>query len=127
MATFRGGLQGQSLHAEGGRWQLRDATGQVIAEAGTVVLANAADALRLMQACHWPVQSVRGQISLYRAASPDAAMNLPRLPLAGAGYLLPDIDMLPSIDAVVKALGLSPLRRYQLICDILSQEIKIKN
>jgi hypothetical protein len=42
-------------------------------------------------------------------------------------YLLPDIDMLPSIDAVVKALGLSPLRRYQLICDILSQEIKIKN
>ena len=35
--------------------------------------------------------------------------------------------MLPSIDAVVKALGLSPLRRYQLICDILSQEIKIKN
>jgi tRNA 5-methylaminomethyl-2-thiouridine biosynthesis bifunctional protein len=92
MATFRGGLQGQSLHADGGRWQLLDATGQVIAEAGTVVLANAADALRLMQACHSPVQSVRGQISLYRAASPDAAMNLPRLPLAGAGYLLPDID-----------------------------------
>jgi len=38
------------------------------------------------------VQSVRGQISLYRAASPDAAMTLPQLPLAGAGYLLPDID-----------------------------------
>jgi hypothetical protein len=35
--------------------------------------------------------------------------------------------MLPSIDAVVNALGLSPLRRYQLICDILSQEIRIKN
>ena len=92
LAEFRGGLRVQALRAESGRWQLLDAAGHVVAEAGTVVLANAADAWRLMQASQWPVTSVRGQISLYRAASPDAAMTLPRLPLAGAGYLLPDID-----------------------------------
>jgi tRNA 5-methylaminomethyl-2-thiouridine biosynthesis bifunctional protein len=92
LAVFRGGLQVQSLHAEGGRWQLLDASGQVLAEAGSVVLANAADALRLLAAAHWPVQSVRGQISLYRAAAPHTALALPQLPLAGAGYLLPDID-----------------------------------
>jgi len=92
LAVFRGGLRVHSLRAEGGRWQLLDATGLVIAEAGSIVLANAADALRLLAAAHWPVQSVRGQISLYRAATPHAALTLPQLPLAGAGYLLPDID-----------------------------------
>ena len=91
-AEFRGGLQVQSLRTEAGRWQLLDAAGHVIAEAGTVVLSNAADALRLMSAVHWPVATVRGQISLYRAASPHTAMQLPRLPVAGFGYLLPDVD-----------------------------------
>ncbi len=91
-AEFRGGCRVQSLRADGSRWQLLDAAGHSIAEAGTVVLANAADAMRLLSAAHWPVASVRGQISLYRAASADMAMQLPRLPVAGFGYLLPDID-----------------------------------
>lgn len=86
--TFRGGLSVQSLCAGHGRWQLLDASGSVIAEAGTVVLANAFDALRLLQAQHWPVQAVRGQVSLSAASQ----LRLPRLPVAGAGYLLPDID-----------------------------------
>jgi tRNA 5-methylaminomethyl-2-thiouridine biosynthesis bifunctional protein len=79
-------LQVQSLQARGKRWQLLDPAGQPLAEAGTVVLANAADALRLLGASHWPVQTVRGQISLGRLVAN------PGLPLAGAGYLLPDID-----------------------------------
>ena len=84
-ADFRGGLPVHSLRREDGRWQLLDAAGEPIADAGTVVLANAADALRLMQASDWPLQSVRGQISLHDP------MPAPRLPLAGAGYLLGDI------------------------------------
>ena len=52
-------------------------SGRVIAEAATVVLANAADALRLLQATHWPVQPVRGQISLC-ARLAAAAAALPR-------------------------------------------------
>lgn len=86
--TFRGGVSVQPLHAVGGGWQLRDAAGGVVAEAATVVLANAFDALRLLRVTHWPVQLVRGQISL----CPAAQLRLPRLPVAGAGYLLPDID-----------------------------------
>jgi tRNA 5-methylaminomethyl-2-thiouridine biosynthesis bifunctional protein len=91
-AEFRGDRQVQSLRAAGGRWQLLDADGGLIAEAGAVVLANAADALRLMNASHWPVEAVRGQISLVRHLSTDQGMHLPKLPLAGAGYLLPDIE-----------------------------------
>ena len=87
-ATFRGGQSVQSLRPVDGRWQLLDARGSVIAEAATVVLANAIDALRLLRATHWPVQSVRGQISL----CPATQLRLPRLPVAGAGYLLPGID-----------------------------------
>ena len=87
-ATFHGGLSVQSLRAVDGGWQLLDAAGRVIAEATTVVLANAFDALRLLKATHWPVQAVRGQISSCAAAQ----LRLPRLPVAGAGYLLPDID-----------------------------------
>ena len=74
-----------SLRREDGRWLLLDPAGEPIAAAGTVVLANAADALRLMQASDWPLHLVRGQISLHEP------MPAPRLPLAGAGYLLGDI------------------------------------
>ncbi len=86
--TFRGALAVQSLHAANGRWQLLDASGGVMAESGTVVLANAFDALRLLQTMHWPVQAVRGQISQCAASQ----LHLPRLPVVGAGYLLPDVD-----------------------------------
>ncbi|MBX3644488.1 MAG: FAD-dependent 5-carboxymethylaminomethyl-2-thiouridine(34) oxidoreductase MnmC [Rubrivivax sp.] len=85
---WRGAQPVQALRRHADAWQLHDAAGQVIAEAATVVLANAGDALRLLDAAHWPVQSVRGQISLAAAAS----VQLPRVPLAGTGYLLPEID-----------------------------------
>jgi tRNA 5-methylaminomethyl-2-thiouridine biosynthesis bifunctional protein len=92
LVDFRGNLQVQSLHCAARRWQLLDAAGQVMAEAGTVVLANASDALRLLATSHWPVLSVRGQISLYHFAAGEPALPLPKIPLAGTGYLLPDID-----------------------------------
>lgn len=85
---LRVGLHVQALRRNGGHWQALDAAGRVIAEAATVVLANAHDALRLLAATHWPVQAQRGQISL----APAALLRLPRMPLAGAGYLLPAVD-----------------------------------
>jgi tRNA 5-methylaminomethyl-2-thiouridine biosynthesis bifunctional protein len=61
----------------------------VAAEADVVVLANAADALRLLGYPPWPVLRVRGQVS-----SVDAALlpAWPRLPLAGAGYVVPPVQ-----------------------------------
>ncbi len=87
-AHFRGGQSVHALRQQTGRWQLLDGSGVVIDEAATLILANAADALRLLQVPHWPVASVRGQISL----CPATALQLPHLPLAGAGYLLPEVD-----------------------------------
>jgi len=88
-ARWRGGVDADALRRAGDRWELLDASGRVVADADTVVLANGADALRLLGAPGWPVQRVRGQISRVAASLLPAA---PRLPVAGAGYAMPPAD-----------------------------------
>jgi tRNA 5-methylaminomethyl-2-thiouridine biosynthesis bifunctional protein len=75
-----------SLHRQGAAWQLRDATGQRLAEADTVVLANASDAARLWPAAAWPLGRSRGQISLWPQA--PAGAPRPRMPVTGGGYVM---------------------------------------
>ena len=67
-------------------WQVMGMAGQLLAEAPVVVLANAADAQRLLAPwrCAWPLQRLRGQVSGW----PGAPTQLV-LPLAGDGYALP--------------------------------------
>jgi tRNA 5-methylaminomethyl-2-thiouridine biosynthesis bifunctional protein len=79
-----------ALRRTGALWCLLDAQGREIAQAPTVVLANAGEALRLLGETGWPIDSVRGQISMLDSAS--FTPGLPRVPIAGAGYLLPDVD-----------------------------------
>ena len=88
----------ESLTREPDGWALRDASGRTIATSGAVVLANAGDALRLLRPLMpesapdaWPLLKRRGQISM---VMPDeaGALGLPRVPVTGAGYLLPPID-----------------------------------
>lgn len=102
--TLRTGIAIDALTRSPRGWQLRDAAGAVVAESETVVLANAGDALRLLRPWlsadtapiggsgdFWPLQKVRGQISI--AASADLpALVMPQVPIAGSGYLLPSID-----------------------------------
>jgi tRNA 5-methylaminomethyl-2-thiouridine biosynthesis bifunctional protein len=90
LVTFRGGVSVNALHHTGRRWQLLDANGHAVDEAEVVVLANAADALRLLGAPAWPIETVRGQVSFFAHTSAPG-MVLPRLPLAGAGYVLPEV------------------------------------
>jgi tRNA 5-methylaminomethyl-2-thiouridine biosynthesis bifunctional protein len=89
-AAFRGGIEVAALQRRGGLWQALDGRGAVINAAPVVVLANALDAARLRpaDAAPWPLRAVRGQISALAADELPA----PRLPVAGAGYVLPAID-----------------------------------
>ncbi len=99
-ANFRGGIEVQAVRQRTEGWELLDAHGQRIDAAPTLVLANAFDALRLLGSPAWPVQKVRGQISLCSvAASSDGLASWPKLPLAGAGYLLPIVDGLAAFGA----------------------------
>lgn len=98
-----------SLTRESGLWQLRDERGSILAAADVVVLANAGDALRLLQPWmpasqphFWPLLRVRGQITTLPVAA-IGALGLPRVPIAGAGYLLPGVDGLAIFGATSQA------------------------
>ena len=84
----RHGVEVHALERAGDQWRALDAQGRVIAQSPTVVLANAGDALRLLGDPGWPIEKVRGQISLMKVGT----FPLPRMPVAGAGYLLTEID-----------------------------------
>lgn len=89
-ATFRGGLHVDRIERRDDRWLLLDAQGTLLGEAPVLVLANAGDALRLLGVPGWPVEPIRGQLTQLPAdVFARAGVDLPRLPIAGAGYLLP--------------------------------------
>ena len=86
-AAFRGGASVRALRRAGTHWQALDADGRVLDAAPVLVLANANDLPRLLPAgaAALPLRSVRGQLS-----SVDASLLPgPRVPVAGAGYVLP--------------------------------------
>jgi len=91
--VLRVGTEVAALRRAGTLWCLLDARSKVIAQASVVVLANAADALRLLGHPPWPLQRVRGQTtSLPVELAAGIGLMAPRVPLAGAGYLLPAFD-----------------------------------
>lgn len=82
--TLHLGQRVECLESSDRGWQLRAADGRVLVSADAVVLANAGDAARLVGEPGWPLQSVRGQLSVVHGAP---AGLLP-VPLADAGYAL---------------------------------------
>jgi tRNA 5-methylaminomethyl-2-thiouridine biosynthesis bifunctional protein len=99
-ANFRGGVRAASLRRSGDAWDLLDEQGELITTADVLVLANAGDALRLLGHPRWPLQAVRGQISM-TAVPPGVAM--PRVPVAGSGYVLPPLDGVAMFGATTQA------------------------
>lgn len=92
-AQWRGDTAIAALERRGTRWALIDERGVVLAEADTVVLANAGDAMRLAGAPDGPLESLRGQLSgLSDVTLRAAGFQAPLRPLASGGYLLPAIN-----------------------------------
>lgn len=86
--TLHLGHEIRALEHVDGRWRALEASGAIVAEAPVVVLANAGDALRLVDAGVDSLRSIRGQ-QTYLAAPPFAA---PRVVVGGDGYVLPEYD-----------------------------------
>jgi tRNA 5-methylaminomethyl-2-thiouridine biosynthesis bifunctional protein len=78
-----------------GLWTARDENGTSIAQAPIFILANGADAVRLEQAKHLPLTSIRGQVTCV------AAKSLPTLPavVCRDGYITRPSDGWCSIGA----------------------------
>ena len=74
----------------GNAWELADAHGHLIARASVVVLAGGVSARLpdLFNQSIWPVESIRGQLTVLRAG----VINAPRVPVHRDGYVLPQID-----------------------------------
>lgn len=88
---FIGGVTVDRIVERGGDWVLLDRDGAAIASAPQLVLANAAEAPRLLDGLAqrqtaWPLSRVRGQLS-HITLPPGLAA--PKLPLTGAGFVLP--------------------------------------
>jgi tRNA 5-methylaminomethyl-2-thiouridine biosynthesis bifunctional protein len=88
-ARLRLGVAALSLQRSDAGWTLHDPNGTTIAAAPVVVLCNGDGALA--GPSPWPIRRQRGQISAV-AASELAPIEAPRLPIAGAGYLIPALD-----------------------------------
>jgi len=100
------GHEAASLAQSGSSWIVQDAQGRAIAEAAAVVLANAADAIRLAPSEHIRLRRVRGQltylppIEALRCVLLRGGMVLPPvegLTVTGASFDLDDED--PSVRA----------------------------
>ncbi len=76
------------LERDGEQWRLLDAHGTELARSAIVVLANAAQASRLLRPLGhsaWPLHETRGQVTHWSSARPPPL----RLPVAGEGYAVP--------------------------------------
>ena len=87
-AELRCGIEAHRLERSAAGWRVLDAHDRLISQAQTLVLANAGAALRLLERPDWPIDSVRGQISL----APASRLPSASVPIAGHGYLLPARD-----------------------------------
>jgi tRNA 5-methylaminomethyl-2-thiouridine biosynthesis bifunctional protein len=87
---LRLGCSVASLARVDDRWAVHDRDGNAIAIADSVVLCNAGGVLDLLGRPPWPIEPQRGQVSAIGAA-PLRPRTAPRLPVAGAGYVLPEI------------------------------------
>jgi tRNA 5-methylaminomethyl-2-thiouridine biosynthesis bifunctional protein len=82
------GIEVAALERDGETWSARDAAGTLIGRAPVVVLANAADALRLAPSPDIALRRVRGQLTHL----PAGRLRAPRLPLLRGGFVLPEVD-----------------------------------
>ena len=79
------GRRVERIERAGGQWRALDAGARVIAEAPTLVLANAADAARLAPEARLRLSAVRGQVT-YLADDPRRRLDVV---VSGNGYIAP--------------------------------------
>ena len=75
----------ERLEREGADWRAIDAQGSVIAEASTLIVANAFDAKRLLPQARLALSCVRGQVTFL----PPAATRVLDVIVSGSGYVAP--------------------------------------
>jgi len=86
--TFKAGVEIERLCYQNDQWQLLNAQGQLLAQASTVVIANAHDALRFENSAFLPLKRIRGQVS-HIPANETASLNTV---ICGNAYVSPALN-----------------------------------
>jgi tRNA 5-methylaminomethyl-2-thiouridine biosynthesis bifunctional protein len=92
-----------TIESAGGEWRVIDASGAVIAQARTVILANGAGAAELAQSAFLPLARVRGQVTHLaednRGLTAETALAEPGLVLCREAYVTPAAGGVRSVGA----------------------------
>lgn len=86
--TFVGDTAVARIARDGDLWCVFDGTGREIARSAVLVIAAAQATGTLLDDPAWPVDAVRGQIT--QAPCPPG-LRLPAVPIAGGGYVMPEV------------------------------------
>jgi len=86
---------GEAIARTDAGWRVMDGSGDLIASAPVLILANAADAVRLLPDLKLPLRVARGQINTL----PETGARPPEIVVCRLGYLTPAIDGLRSFGA----------------------------
>jgi tRNA 5-methylaminomethyl-2-thiouridine biosynthesis bifunctional protein len=92
------GRRVERIEREAREWRVLDASDRVIAEAPTLILANASDARRLLPEAALRLSAVRGQVT-YLAADPSRCLGVV---VSGNGYVTPLPDGAHAIGATYR-------------------------
>ncbi|WCM19855.1 bifunctional tRNA (5-methylaminomethyl-2-thiouridine)(34)-methyltransferase MnmD/FAD-dependent 5-carboxymethylaminomethyl-2-thiouridine(34) oxidoreductase MnmC [Paraburkholderia bryophila] len=84
----RFGVDVARIERDGDQWAVFDTSGQAVARAPVMIVANAHDAARIAGLRHAPTRSIRGQLTLL----PAGAVAPLALPVIGEGYAVPLAD-----------------------------------
>jgi tRNA 5-methylaminomethyl-2-thiouridine biosynthesis bifunctional protein len=80
------GRRVERLEREGSMWRALDSDGRVVAEAPHIVVANAADAKRLLPEARLALSTVRGQVTYLPFSQETATLDVV---VSGTGYVAP--------------------------------------
>lgn len=86
--TMRMNTRVKRLQRASEQWQLIGDDDQVLAQTPLLVIAAGASSLELLPDQAWPLRVQRGQVT--RVAGDTKGLLVPALPMAGAGYMVPD-------------------------------------
>jgi len=120
---FRSPLHVPNCDFEIGTLGCDNAIAHRIKQAGKIPV-NAASQFRIFHYDRARGKSFANQHEVHGA---ERAHRPRRRPEEEGQYLLPDIDMVKSVDQLLAALKATDLQRYSVICDIMSRFIRIRN
>lgn len=91
------------------------------------VPVNMASRFKIFHYDHCRKKTHANQFEVHTKDRATRGLKVSQYPEKLGQYLVPDFDVIRSVDAVLNAVNANEFQRYMVICDVMSNLIKIKN